>query len=190
MEKAEIRASALRARRGLSPDEVRGKSAAIFAALQTFPLVVSAQTILCYVSSKDNEVDTQRLLTWLLELDRTVLVPIALANRALEWSRLLSLEDLSRGRFDILEPRPDRRRIEVPPRDAAVIVPGVAFRPDGYRIGYGGGYFDRFLSDHRGPSTGLAFDVQMTESFQPDTHDIPVDFVVTESRILQRKPAD
>jgi len=188
--KAEIRASALKARRGLNPNEVRGKNAAIFAALQTFPLVVSAQTILCYVSSKDNEVDTERLITWLLEMDRSVLVPIALANRALEWSRLLSLEDLTRGRFDILEPRLDRRRIEVPPRDAVVIVPGVAFRPDGYRLGYGAGYFDRFLSNHRGPRIGLAFDVQVTESFQPDPHDVPVDYVVTESRVFQRRPPE
>jgi 5-formyltetrahydrofolate cyclo-ligase len=186
MRKAKVRKQVLEARRSLKPGQVEEKAAAILTRLQSLPALADGGPVLSYVASKDNEVDTLRLITWLLEQGRVVLVPIALADRTLEWSRLLSLSDLSRGRFDILEPRPERRRIEVPPLGAVVIVPGVAFRPDGYRIGYGAGYFDRFLSAHRGTRIGLAFDVQIVESFVPDPHDIPMDYIVTETRVLQR----
>jgi 5-formyltetrahydrofolate cyclo-ligase len=184
--KTKARKQALDARKSLDAGQVEEKSAAIFSRLRSLPALAGSGPVLSYVSSKDNEVDTLRVITWLLEQDRVVLVPIALAGGTLDWSRLLSLGDLSRGRFDILEPRPDRRRIEVPPPGAAVVVPGIAFRPDGYRIGYGGGYFDRFLTAHLGLRVGLAFDIQIVESFVPDPHDVPMDYVVTESRVFER----
>lgn len=180
MEKSLLRKTALETRKALSPEEIKEKSANILRRLQDLPVFVRAQTVLCYVSSRDNEVGTHPLIEWLLTQCRTVLVPISGNDRQLSWSRLHDLRELAPARFGILEPRPEFRRITPPPGDAVVIVPGIAFRRDGYRIGYGGGYYDRFLAGHPGAGIGLAFDVQIIESFHPEPHDVPLDYIVTE----------
>jgi len=121
----------------------------------------------------------------LLGEKKTVLVPIAQANRVLEWSHLTSLSELEPGRFGILEPKVECRRLVHPPREGAVaITPGVAFTVRGYRIGYGGGYYDRFLSIFGGVSIGLAFEVQMAPAIPVGEFDVAVDYVVTESRSI------
>jgi len=169
----------------MSAAEVARKSGAIVERLKTLPAFTSAEAFLCYVSSKDNEVDTHGLLDWLLHARRTVLVPISEPDGTLLWSRIRSLDVLLPGRFGILEPREPARRIMRPPPSSVVIVPGVAFTSDGCRIGYGGGYFDRFLAQYGGPVVALAFDLQIVSSFQVETHDIPMDFVVTETAIYR-----
>jgi 5-formyltetrahydrofolate cyclo-ligase len=85
------------------------------------------------------------------------------------------------GPYGILEPRRDTREYVVPPDDAPVIVPGIAFSPAGHRIGYGKGYYDRFLAAHHGLKLGLAYEMQIVPSIPSDTHDVPVDLVITET---------
>jgi 5-formyltetrahydrofolate cyclo-ligase len=66
-----------------------------------------------------------------------------------------------------------------------VIVPGAAFSEDGYRIGYGGGYYDRFLKDCRAPAVGFAFAMQVFEHVPHDSErDMPVEYIVTENRVI------
>ena len=185
MSKAEVRQDRLEARRAMSPAEVARKSGAIVERLKTLPAFTSAEAFLCYVSSKDNEVDTHGLINWLLNARRMVLVPIAEPHGGLVWSRIRTLDVLLPGRFGILEPREAARRVMRPPPNSVVIVPGVAFTPDGYRVGYGGGYFDRFLAHYGGPIIGLAFDLQIVSYFEIETHDIPMDFLVTETAIYR-----
>jgi len=151
------------------------------------PEVRDASTVLCYVSSKDNEVDTHGLIAQFVETGRRVFVPIAEPGGIMLWSQLLELDELAPARFGILEPRPESRRISPAPPDALVLVPGIAFSPDGHRIGYGGGYYDRFLAGHEGPAIGLAFDVQIICSWETNEYDIPVKAVVTETRLIQRR---
>lgn len=169
-------------RRGLGAFEVEARSAATIARVRELPPFASAATILCYVASKDNEVNTQPLIETLLAEGRTVLVPIAGKDRILNWSRIESMHELAPARFGILEPRPEFLRITNPPDDSVAIVPGIAFQPDGYRIGYGGGFYDRFLAHYAGVSIGLAFDVQIVESFPIEAHDVPLHYIVTESQ--------
>jgi len=145
-----------------------------------------ARVFLCYVSSKDNEADTHPLIEALIQDGITVLVPIAKPKGVLLWSDLHGLEELEPGRFGILEPRAECVRIVEPPEEGVVIVPGIAFSTDCRRIGYGGGYFDRFLATFRGASIGLAFDMQIADDWQSEPRDVPLDFVVTESRIYCR----
>ena len=182
--KSELRRRCLEARRNMAPENVAAKSKAIADRLQDLTAFRQAKTVLCYVSSKDNEVDTQGLIAVLLAEGRTVLVPIAEPERQLTWSRLEALDELAPARFDILEPRSECRRMEAPPPHALVLVPGIAFTPDGYRIGYGGGYYDRFLVQHHGPKVALAFEQQLVPAFDRGPHDVPVDAVVTEQRVL------
>jgi 5-formyltetrahydrofolate cyclo-ligase len=184
--KKAIRSRYLDIRRNLPAEEVASKSRLIAERLRALESFRRADTYLCYVSSKDNEVDTHDLIRSLLAEGRTVLVPIAERNGTLLWSRMLDLEEMSLSRFGILEPRPECRRPTRPPEDALVIVPGIAFTRDGYRIGYGGGYYDRFLATHPGTKIALAFEVQLAPSFERSPHDVPVDIVVTEQSAYQR----
>lgn len=186
MDKAEIRARSLQARRAMPYADVELKSRAIIERLMDLPEFTCTGAVLVYVSSKDNEADTHALIERLLAGQRTVLVPIAERDGAMSWSRILSLNELEPGRFGILEPRHEFRRIMDPPNDSVVIVPGVAFSPDGHRIGYGGGYFDRFLEQFTGTTIALAFDAQMVNHIPASEHDVPMDIILTETRVYRR----
>ncbi len=179
--KSELRKECRSRRDGLSRAEILGKSQSIRERLSALPEFASAQQVLTYVSM-GSEVDTHGVIRSLLKGRRTVLVPIAEDDGTLHWARLERLEDLEPGAFGVLEPRPDRRRPVEPPDDALVIVPCVAFAPSGHRLGHGKGYFDRFLADRRGTSIGLAFETQKAEDLPAESHDVPLDIVVTESR--------
>ena len=185
MTKSEIRKQCLEARRAITPEDAAAKSRAILDRLESLSIFTNAPVILCYVSSKDNEVDTGELIRTRLGCSATILVPIAEPEGRLVWSHLRALDELAPARFGILEPRPECRRIATPPADALVIVPGVAFTAQGHRIGYGGGYYDRFLATHAGPTIALAYDLQIAGPWETADHDIPVDFVVTECRIIR-----
>lgn len=187
MDKARLRREYLEARRALTPAQAAGRSAAIIRRLRRLKVFREAREFLIYVASKDNEVDTKPLIRRLLKNGRPVCVPIAEPGGRIAWSRLIDLDDLEPARFGILEPRPQCRRIVPPPPAALVIVPGVAFTRDGWRIGYGGGFFDRFLAGHDGPSCALAYEMQLLDRLAPDPHDVPVDFVVTETRTYRRR---
>jgi len=185
MTKPEIRKKCLEARRAMTPEHAAEKSRAIAQRLESLARFIEAPVILCYVASKDNEVGTGDLINARLNQGTTILVPIAEPEGRMTWSQLRALDELAPARFGILEPRPEHRRITTPPNDALVIVPGIAFSPEGHRIGYGGGYYDRFLVNHSGPAIALAFDLQIADAWQTDNHDIPMDFVVTESHLYQ-----
>ncbi|HOZ46158.1 MAG TPA: 5-formyltetrahydrofolate cyclo-ligase [Candidatus Hydrogenedentes bacterium] len=177
-EKDTLRKAYLARRRALSDSESAEASRGMVTRLQALDAYRTASTVLCYVSSKDNEVDTHDLIRAMLAEGKTVLVPVARPSGVLAWSRIASLDDLAPGRFGILEPRPECLRPSVPPVDALVIVPGIAFTPEGDRLGYGGGYYDRFLDGHPGPSIGLAFACQIAEQLPLSAHDRPVDALI------------
>ena len=63
-----------------------------------------------------------------------------------------------------------------------VLVPGLAFTPAGHRVGYGGGYYDRWLAAHPGhPTVALCYDYQLTDELEAEAHDVPVDMVLTDA---------
>lgn len=181
--KSDIRRRYLELRRALSHQDAAEKSARIRERLQDLKEFQQAEVVLSYISSKDNEVDTQVLIETLLASEKDVLVPFTGANRTLAWSPIRALSELAPATFGILEPRADCQRVMEPPAGAVVLVPGIAFARDGYRVGYGGGYFDRFLADFAGLKIGLAYDFQIVDSLPHAAHDVPVDIIVTESHI-------
>jgi 5-formyltetrahydrofolate cyclo-ligase len=186
MLKADLRAKYLGLRKAMDPADAESRSAEIIDRLRRLPAFGAAKGFLVYIASKDNEVDTRPLIRSLLKHIHPVLVPIAEPGRKLVWSRLRDMDELEPARFGILEPRPGTRRIAKPPPDSIVIAPGVAFSVDGWRIGYGGGYFDRFLADFGGPIIGLAYDIQIVTHIDNDPFDIPMDFIVTETTTYRR----
>ncbi len=185
MEKQELRRQLLEKRRELSSEEAAKRSAAILHRLKTLDVFRDAPQILTYVASKDHEVDTCGLIRELLAAGREVLVPKALPSRLMDWRRLDVLETLERGPFDVLEPPESLPLVRTISSAALCIVPGIAFRLDGYRIGYGAGYYDRFLAGFSGTTAGLAYEFQITDDFQSQPHDRPVQWVITEERVIR-----
>ncbi len=185
LDKKAIRDQRLAARRALTAAEAAEKSAAICAAATALPEFERASAVLTYVASKDNEVDTQPLILRLLEGSRPVLVPVTLGKGQMRWSRLESMDELAPTAFGVLEPRGDYRRDMAPPPDSLVLVPGLAFTESGWRIGYGGGYFDRFLAEFSGRKIAVAYALQLIPEMPVEAHDIPMDLIVTESRVYR-----
>lgn len=187
-EKETIRNQLIGERDALSPEQVAADSAKVHERLEAIPLYRETPAILSYVE-KGNEVRTRPIIARALERQQAVVIPLVSRENQesapeLQWSRLYSLEDLAPGPFGVPEPRHDRREPVIPPIHAVVLVPGVAFARNGHRLGYGAGYFDRFLVNHPGPSIGLAYDFQVLDRLPAEPRDVPVDVIVTPSTTL------
>jgi 5-formyltetrahydrofolate cyclo-ligase len=189
-EKIELR-ERMRAMLATMPaSQVRVKSAAIWERLSVLPELASASWLLVYVS-KGREVDTHGLIQQLLAMGRHVCVPKF--DESTQQYLISELRDfaseLVEGKFRILEPRTESIRAVEAGKLEAFVVPGLAFDAAGHRLGRGMGYFDRILRDARQPIIGLAYDFQILEEIPVESHDVCVDFVVTETRTLncQRK---
>lgn len=187
-EKYALRKTLLDRRRALRESDVARKGAEIHARLRALPGFTNPPAVLTYVDAKDNEVPTQPLIALLFAAGMPVFVPVIAARGQMRWSRLEALDELAPARFGLLEPPPGRQRFEPYPARAIVLVPGIGFCTDGRRIGYGGGYFDRFLPTHPGTAIGLAFECQMVPDLPVSEHDRAVDMVVTESGVYRRPP--
>ena len=140
-----------------------------------------AETVMVYVSFR-SEVETAGLIDELRRTHRVAAPRVADAGRM--DAMLLSDQPLMRSRLGIMEP-PATAAVVEPAAIDAVLVPGLAFDAHGYRLGYGGGYYDRFLARcARALRIGLAFEAQMVESVRPHARDQPLDHVVTERRTI------
>jgi len=185
--KREIRKETLKARLALSAQEVARRSAIILARLQTLEEYRRAVFLMTYVDIR-NEVQTDGLIQASLALGKQVAVPLTdVPARKLKPSLLLNFpEDLAPGPWGILEPAAGCfRPVEIQKIDL-VIVPGVAFDERGNRVGYGGGFYDRFLPQTR-PDTfwvAPAYELQIKPEIRPGPDDCPVHCLVTEKRVI------
>jgi len=186
--KKNCRTAALHARDALSEQQRKLKSSLIQDRVYSIPVVQESRSFFIYVSFA-SEVETHGLIRLLLEEGKHVSVPLVdRASKHMTASLIESIEhDLAPGCFGILEPAPGCIRPVEEKTIDVVIVPGAAFTIDGFRIGYGGGYYDRFLKKCPAVSIGIAFDMQVVDQIPHDVRwDVPIDHVVTESRIMQQ----
>jgi len=186
IQKNEIRRLAIARRQAL--DDAGPRSDAIgHRLLAEFPLRKEANWLV-YVSVR-NEVKTQGILEQVLLERGEVVVPYCLAGGELGLFRLTDLEQLETGAYGIREPLDALRaeRMASPESIDTIVMPGVAFDRRGNRIGYGKGYFDRLLPRLREDCTkiGLAFDCQVFPQVPSEEHDVPVDYLITETRSLR-----
>ena len=189
--KKELRKKILALRDTLPLEERGKKSKSIHSRLFSLPEFVTAKTLAFYVSFK-SEVLTGTMIREALSLGKAVVVPITdLANRRLKLSRIVDYTaDLAPGTWGILEPKPDRIRLMSLKEVDLIITPGAAFDKKGYRIGYGGGFYDSLLKSvqERRPSVALAFELQMVEEVPVESgHDEPVEIIITEERVIRCK---
>lgn len=183
--KARLRQKMLEVRDSI-PQALRSqKSQSI--ANQIFQIVESEKSsvIMTYVSFR-SEVETHEIIDRLISLGKTVLVPLVKREqreqRELKTYQILDRNlDLGKGHYGIQEPIPERCQLFNESKIDLILVPGVAFDRLGYRIGYGAGYYDRFLKRcSQALSVGLAYKEQMVADVFHLQWDVPVKRVVTD----------
>jgi 5-formyltetrahydrofolate cyclo-ligase len=187
--KREIRDEALSRRDELSKEERSLKSRAIFERLSGLEQYINADTILVYASMR-SEVETDGLILDALSRGKRVFCPktVDTHNGWMVFVEISSPDELKAGYYGIREPElsQDFHEEDYEPDRTLVIMPGVAFDNNRNRIGYSGGYYDRFLGGHPFLQTvALSFDCQVTVEDIPSlSHDIKPELVVTESRVF------
>lgn len=163
----------------MSEREVTGLSTLISESFLALPELCKAESVCTYVS-KGNEVDTRYIIESLWRLGKRVYVP-KVYGKDMHFHRISSFDELVCGSYGIMEPEGDAYEDAL---GGIIIVPGVAFDKKLNRIGFGGGYYDRYLAGHDGFfKVALAYDFQVVDEIQAEPTDIKPDVIVTESRI-------
>jgi 5-formyltetrahydrofolate cyclo-ligase len=183
--KKDQRTQAKQRRLQMTVDDILERSTWI--TLHALSILESYQTILVY-SSKFPEVNTQKLIAHLISMGKNVVVPII--ERETHTLRLSYLRDTSvlvTSTFNV--PEPIGNEIPAKPEDIeAAVIPMIAFDFAGDRLGYGAGYYDRFLHTHPHViKIGLAFFSQKEDKIRTEPDDIHMDYVITESGIIPCK---
>jgi len=181
-EKGKIRKLIQRKRDLLTSAERQEKSREIQKNLFGLPEFNKAGMVLFY-APKGNEVDTCPMIDDAIRAGKRVALPITdLSSRKLILSEIKSYQkEICTGTYGIPEPGKEFFRPVMPEKIDIVIVPGIAFDKSGYRVGYGGGFYDRFLKTTKALRVGLAFQLQIVEEKLPSGPlDLPVDLVMTE----------
>lgn len=135
--------------------------------------------------SQGFEWDTKKIIEKAWEEGKQVCVPKCLPkHKEMVFYEITSFDQLEVVYYNLLEPIPvetnkvDKNSIDL------LVVPGIVFNPDGYRIGFGGGYYDRFLTDFRNDTMSMLHSVQLLPKLPIEAHDIPVKHLLTENGII------
>ncbi len=186
MDKKKLRYSILEKRDKLSQENRKYKDSKIFDKLQRLKEYQEAKNIFSFISF-GSEVDTYGIIRAALDSGKTVVVPwINKKTKSMEAKIIYSLEDMIPGHYGILEPKEEAQVMDAKDIDF-IIMPGVAFDINGGRIGYGGGYYDKYLGslDRYIPKVALCYDLQLLQEPLPlEPFDIKIDGVITETQEL------
>ncbi|MBO0959501.1 5-formyltetrahydrofolate cyclo-ligase [Neobacillus sp. MM2021_6] len=136
--------------------------------------------------SKQPEVDTYQIIRKAWELGKQIAVPKCHPkDKRLSFRTLTEFSQLETVYYGLLEPI-EAKTTEVPAKQMdLLIVPGLAYTMEGYRLGFGGGYYDRYLPNFTGKTLSLAFEHQIIPNFPVENHDIPVSKIITNSRTIK-----
>lgn len=192
--KSKLRKEFIKKRDSIPPEKKRTKEAAIEKKLFSIKWFKMADSILLYVSFR-SEVNTMNYLEDIITSGKRLVLPrVDTRHRNLRLFEVSNTDELSPGYMGIPEPKISRAREVSLSEIDLVIIPGTGFDVSGSRIGYGGGYYDRLLSyeskqlarvERHIPTVALAFEEQIGENIPAEPHDIKVDRIVTDKRVIQ-----
>lgn len=184
-EKQRLREERLAARETLSEQERARLDDCITQKLIASSEYADADTVLTYVSVL-SEVSTRMFIECALRDGKTVAVPRCLPGHCLEFVAIASLEQLVAAPFNLLEPAKELPAVTEDQKNNSIcIVPALLVDTKGYRLGYGAGFYDRFLSTYPGKKICLAYQQNLSQTMLPHTaSDVAVDVVITESEVL------
>ncbi|MGZ4164256.1 MAG: 5-formyltetrahydrofolate cyclo-ligase [Tumebacillaceae bacterium] len=185
MDKKALRKELLAKRQTLSAEQRAAYGRAILQHLSAMPEMQAAQTILMYLDFR-GEVESEGLIEWGLAQGKTVCAPITVVEeRRLIPVKMTSPTDVQLGAYNIREPiLREGFEVAVEAIDA-VVLPGVGFDRHGGRLGYGGGYYDRFLPRLRPgvPKIAVAYELQVLDDVPREPHDCVLTALVTEKGV-------
>lgn len=188
-EKRKVRYEFLNLRNRVDPILASAYSNMIFSKIKKLPVYENAKTVMFYLSY-GSEVVTDAMISSALEEDKNVVVP-AIQNPGdgkMFAVKLPRIEDAYQSVYGIRQPEINQEDVMEKDEIDLVFVPGIAFDYDGHRVGYGKGYFDRWLEGISPDKTiGLAYDFQITDKMPTGKYDLPVGSIITEKRIIQIK---
>ena len=185
LEKQRLREERLAAREALSVQERSVLDDRITQKLLATSEYAEATTVLTYVSVS-SEVSTRMFIECALRDGKTVAVPRCLPGHCLEFVAIASLEQLVAAPFNLLEPAKELPAVTEDQKNNSIcIVPALLVDTKGYRLGYGAGFYDRFLSTYPGKKICLAYQQNLSQTMLPHTtFDVAIDLVITESDVL------
>lgn len=189
--KKNLRAQYRQYRERMNPVKKSQHDAAILSRFLSLREYENVRTVFTYVS-KPIEVDTTMLIRSVLESGRKVAVPLCFPETCkMKFYEIHSLEELADGAYGVLEPVPQNSGPALESTENSLcIVPGFSFDSQGYRLGYGKGYYDRFLSNFKGTTVGFCYAGCVKLDLPHGFYDRPVDILITEKyihRILEKK---
>lgn len=186
--KSKLRKKLLATRAELEPAERAHKSLRILSALRSTPQWASAREVLLYMPIK-NEVDVRPVLDELWGRGVRLLLPRCRPKEPgqMDIACVTASQELVPGMYGIQEPCPARCPTLEKCAPDVILVPGVGFDLTGARLGFGAGFYDRFLAGNCASNAirfGLAYEFQLVERFEADPWDVPMHAIITEDRII------
>jgi len=179
-EKTALRKHLLKKRDSTSYDLMEIHSKKIFSKLIKTKLISEAKSIGCYFSI-GSEVQTIPIITHFLNEKKTVSLP-KISGKEMTFRKIEGLEKLEKGEFDISEPR-DNAVIEE--NHDIILVPSIGLDVDGNRIGYGQGFYDKFLKNSNSIKIALAFSKQIVKNIPTTEIDVKMDWIITEKDVIK-----
>lgn len=183
MDKKAFRKQMLDRMKELSKPEYEQLSYEIARSLYSSPLWLQAKTIGITVS-KPPEADTWQIIRKAWEDGKRVAVPKCIPQaKQMVFRELKSFMELESVYYGLWEPSPEKTEEVLSEEIETLIVPGLAYMKNGFRLGFGGGYYDRFLEQYKGRTVSLAFELQVINGFPVENHDKPVEMIITDQRV-------
>ncbi|MDH5431126.1 MAG: 5-formyltetrahydrofolate cyclo-ligase [Nitrosopumilus sp.] len=179
-EKESLRNLLLEKRDNTSFDLMKIASANIQKKLKKISAFKNAQKIGAYYPI-GSEIFTQDIIQELLSQGKEVFLPKVIGD-SIEFRKITDFSSLEHGSFDIMEPKDD---CPVDNNLDVILVPTVGVSPVGVRLGYGHGFYDRFLAKNKITTISLTLEKQIIKNIPKSDHDVLIDWIVTEDRMLQ-----
>lgn len=174
-----LRTKYLQIRDGLSSSRRTEAARALANKIVSLPEFKEARTLLVYDPFR-SEIDINPIIKSAWNMGKAVAYPRCVReDHTIDWHLVWPMEELAPSPLGMCEPESDTcTLIESPDEQCLALIPGVAFDDAGNRIGYGGGYYDRFLADFKGCTIGVCFEEQLCENIVPEELDRPVKLVI------------
>lgn len=144
----------------------------------------SAKSVLFYAPiEKEREIDIWELIKKYIQKKQTLLPKTEQKKRSIKICLIEKISDLQKQNFHIHEPQKHCKKFDIKKIDL-IIVPGIGFDKKGNRIGFGHGYYDRLLKKTKCPVVGLAYEFQIVQTITGEKHDVKINKIITEKRII------
>ena len=182
--KKKLRSNCKEARRNMDVTKKAAIDRKIQNKLLNLWMVRNASSVLTYVSTPI-EVSTEYFINELFKRGKTVAVPKCENDKGdMSFYVIHSVDELENGYFGVKEPVPENCEMLTDFENSVCIVPAFLFDSSGYRLGYGKGFYDRFIAKYPGKTVGICYDENVIASLMHGKYDRTVDYIITEKQIL------